>query len=133
MITFLDDRTSSSWLKIELRSPFLKINFLWQNSELENKNQYLYIWMPMLSPIPRCQCREFQVALTICHKSYNFLAKILTAKKLVFEFIFLSFCMATLVLQTRFTTRKTILKKRLISFVLKKFDIKHVSLLIPLI
>ena len=54
------------------------------------------IMMPMLMLMPRSQCRDFQIALTICHKSYNvqhFCLKILTSKKLDFKFIFLSFCL----------------------------------------
>ena len=69
------------------------------------------IMMPMLMLMPRSQCRDFQIALTICYKSYNvqhFCLKILTSKKLDFKFISCLFAWLTFGLQYTTTTPKTV-------------------------
>ena len=88
---------------------------------------YLYLsvpmMIPMLIPISRCLCRNFQMVPKICHQSYNvqdFYWNMLTSKKLIFKFIFLSFCLAKFGLQNMFK------QKPLLNFILKKFDTKHI-------
>ena len=80
--------------------------------------------MPMMMSMPRCQCRDFQMPLKICQKSYNirhFCRKRMTLKKQVFKFIPLTCCLCKL------TTQKNPFKRKpLVNIVLKKFDTKHI-------